>query len=43
MKNAGITIKGSMLDLLKKATLAVDCTPNKVAVKNVKTYKKQGI
>lgn len=43
MKNAGITVKGSMQDLLKKVDLVVDCTPKSIAAKNVETYKKQGI
>ncbi|WP_166961679.1 type II glyceraldehyde-3-phosphate dehydrogenase [Yeosuana marina] len=43
MKNTGITVKGSMQDLLKKVDLVVDCTPKNIAAKNVETYKKQGI
>ncbi|HZJ36415.1 MAG TPA: type II glyceraldehyde-3-phosphate dehydrogenase [Gillisia sp.] len=43
MKNAGITVRGSMQDLLKKVELVVDCTPKKIAAQNVKIYKEIGI
>lgn len=43
MKNAGITVRGSMQDLLKKVDLVVDCTPKKIAAQNVKIYKEIGI
>ena len=43
MKNAGISVHGSMVDLLKKVDLVVDCTPKKIAAQNVKIYKEKGI
>ncbi|HLT95060.1 MAG TPA: type II glyceraldehyde-3-phosphate dehydrogenase [Membranihabitans sp.] len=43
MKAAGIPVVGSQDDLLDKVDLVVDCTPKKIAAKNVETYKKHGI
>jgi len=43
MKNAGISVKGNMQDLLDQADLVVDCTPKRIAAKNVVGYKEQGI
>ena len=42
MKNAGFTVKGGMTELLDQVNLVVDCTPKKVAAKNVERYKSQG-
>ncbi|MAL61077.1 MAG: type II glyceraldehyde-3-phosphate dehydrogenase [Flavobacteriaceae bacterium] len=43
MKVSGISVKGSLQDLLDKVDLVVDCTPKNIAAKNVEIYKKQGI
>lgn len=43
MKASGIPVAGSQDDLLDKVDLVVDCTPKKIAAKNVETYKKHGI
>lgn len=43
MEEAGITLAGSMEDLLDVADLAVDCTPKKIAAQNVEIYKERGI
>ncbi|GGG17396.1 glyceraldehyde-3-phosphate dehydrogenase [Dokdonia pacifica] len=43
MKSEGISVKGSMQELLKKADLVVDCTPKKIAAKNVQIYKEKDI
>ncbi len=43
MKEAGFSVKGGMAELLAQVDLVVDCTPKKVAAKNVEHYKKQGI
>ena len=43
MKSEGISIKGDMQELLKNSDLVVDCTPKKIAAKNVKIYKEQNI
>ena len=43
MNAAGISVKGGLAELLAKVDLAVDCTPKKVASKNVEIYKEKGI
>ena len=43
MMLAGISVAGSMQELLERVDLVVDCTPKKIAAKNVETYKKKGI
>ncbi len=43
MKDAGISIKGGMTELLSKVDLVVDCTPKNIAAKNVEIYKNKGI
>lgn len=43
MKNAGISVKGNMQNLLDKVDIVVDCTPKNIAVQNVKIYKEKGI
>jgi glyceraldehyde-3-phosphate dehydrogenase (NAD(P)) len=43
MKEAGISLAGSIYDLLGKVDLVVDCTPKNIAAKNIEMYKKQGL
>lgn len=43
MEQAGIPLAGSMDNLLEMADLVVDCTPKKIAAKNVQTYKARKI
>lgn len=43
MRSEGIHIAGSMQELLEQVDLVVDCTPKKIAAKNVEIYKKAGI
>ncbi len=43
MRVSGISVKGGMSELLAKVDLVVDCTPKKIAAKNVEQYKKKGI
>ena len=43
MKAVAISVSGSLDELLKKVDLVVDCTPKKIAAKNVENYKKLGI
>lgn len=43
MKASGITVKGNIQQLLKKTDLVVDCTPKKIAAKNMEIYKKHNI
>ncbi|MGA1793589.1 MAG: type II glyceraldehyde-3-phosphate dehydrogenase [Thermoplasmatota archaeon] len=42
-KDAGIPVKGTLDDLLKIADVIVDCTPGKLGVTNLETYKKAGV
>lgn len=43
MDSKGISVKGSLQELLKKSDLVVDCTPKKIAAQNVVIYKEQNI
>lgn len=43
MRESGLSVKGGMSELLAQVDLVVDCTPKKVAAKNVEQYKKKGI
>jgi glyceraldehyde-3-phosphate dehydrogenase (NAD(P)) len=43
MRQAGIEAAGQLGDLLAKADLVVDCTPKRVAAKNVETYRQRGL
>ena len=43
MQEANIKISGSLKDLLQISDLIVDCTPKKIAAKNVEKYKKLGL
>ena len=43
MKSEGISVKGSLQELLKKSDPVVDCTPKKIAAQNVVIYKEQNI
>jgi len=43
MKEVGLNPKGTLEDLLDAADLVVDCTPKKVAAKNVERYRERGI
>jgi len=43
MREAGHEIAGSLDDLLGEADIVVDCTPKRVAAKNVELYRRQGI
>ncbi|WP_238528089.1 hypothetical protein [Robiginitalea biformata] len=37
MRSEGICVAGSMQELLERVDLVVDCTPKKIAAKNVET------
>ncbi len=39
MKDSGIALKGGMAELFSTVDLIVDCTPKKIAAKNVEQYK----
>ena len=43
MQNAGLDVAGALDDLLRAADLVVDCTPKRVAAKNVELYRQKGI
>jgi len=43
MSKAGINVLGRMHDLLTESDLVVDCTPKKIAAKNIEIYKELGI
>jgi glyceraldehyde-3-phosphate dehydrogenase (NAD(P)) len=43
MREAGIKVAGHLDDLLGKAEVVVDCTPKRVAAKNVEAYRRRGI
>lgn len=43
MRSEGICVAGSMQELLERVDLVVDCTPKKIAAKNVETYREKGI
>lgn len=43
MHNAGLSVSGALEDLLGQVDLVVDCTPSKVAAKNVETYRRLGL
>lgn len=43
MRKAGLEVAGTLDDLLGAADVVVDCTPKKVAAKNVETYRRRGL
>jgi len=43
MRDAGLDVAGALDDLLKAADVVVDCTPKRVASKNVELYRQKGI
>ena len=43
MRKAGLKVTGTLDDALGNADVVVDCTPKKVAARNVETYRKRGI
>jgi glyceraldehyde-3-phosphate dehydrogenase (NAD(P)) len=43
MRHAGLEITGTLDDLLGQVDVVVDCTPKKIAAKNVDTYRRLGI
>lgn len=42
MRAAGLNVTGGLEDLLAKADVVVDCTPKRVAAKNVEIYRQRG-
>ena len=43
MREAGMAISGTLDELLGNVDVVVDCTPKKVAAKNVETYRRRGV
>jgi glyceraldehyde-3-phosphate dehydrogenase (NAD(P)) len=43
MRKAGLEVSGALDELLAQADVVCDCTPKKVAAKNVETYRKRGL
>ena len=43
MINAGIIVKGNLEDLIAAADIIVDCTPKKIASKNIEKYRKANL
>jgi glyceraldehyde-3-phosphate dehydrogenase (NAD(P)) len=43
MRDAGLEVAGTLDDLLGQVDVVVDCTPKKIAAKNVDTYRRLGI
>lgn len=43
MRKRGLKIAGALEDLLGQIDVVVDCTPKRIAAKNVETYRKRGI
>jgi glyceraldehyde-3-phosphate dehydrogenase (NAD(P)) len=40
MRNAGIKVEGTLIQLLESADIVVDCTPKKIAAQNIAQYRK---
>ena len=43
MRKSGLKVAGTLEDVLANVDVVVDCTPKRVAAKNVETYRKRGI
>jgi glyceraldehyde-3-phosphate dehydrogenase (NAD(P)) len=43
MRRAGLSIEGSLEDLIEDADVVVDCTPKHVAAKNADLYRRKGV
>ena len=43
MRGAGLDVTGTLDDLLGEVDVVVDCTPKRIAAKNVETYRGRGI
>jgi glyceraldehyde-3-phosphate dehydrogenase (NAD(P)) len=43
MRDAGLKVEGTLDDLLNEVDIVVDCTPKRVAARNVEIYRKRGI
>ena len=42
MKEAGIKVHGTLVDLLETSDIVVDCTPKKIAAQNIPQYRRMG-
>lgn len=43
MEKSGVAVKGMLSELLKSVDIVIDCTPKKIAAKNIEQYKQAGL
>lgn len=43
MREGGLSVAGTLDDLLRQADIVVDCTPKRVAAQNIETYRANGL
>ena len=43
MRAAGLDVTGTLDELLAQADVVVDCTPKRIAAKNVEVYRRRGL
>ena len=43
MRSAGLDVTGTLDELLKQADVVVDCTPKRIAAKNIDVYRRHGL
>ncbi len=43
MRSAGLTVTGTLDELLGHADVVVDCTPKRIAAKNIEVYRRRGL
>jgi glyceraldehyde-3-phosphate dehydrogenase (NAD(P)) len=43
MRDAGLNVTGTLEDLLGRVDVIVDCTPKRIAAKNVEAYRRRGV
>ena len=43
MRAAGLNVTGTLDELLRQADVVVDCTPKRIAAKNVEVYRRRGL
>jgi len=43
MRAAGLNVTGTLDELLGQADVVVDCTPKRIAAKNVEVYRRRGL
>lgn len=43
MRKAGLPVEGGLDDLLGASDIVIDCTPKRIAAKNIETYRQRGL